>query len=40
MKTFSLLLVGGLFIYTLVLKGLVSAAILGLFIFIILKAFK
>jgi len=40
MKTFSLLLVGGLFIYTLVLKGLIPAAILGLFIFIILKAFK
>jgi len=40
MKTLSLLLVGGFFVYTLVLKGLIPAAILGLFILLILKAFK
>jgi len=40
MKTFSLFVVGGFFIYTLVVQGVLPAAILGLFMFLILKAFK
>jgi hypothetical protein len=40
MKTFSLLAVGGLFVYTLILKGLISVVIMSLFALLILKAFK